>query len=355
MDPLTVSLAYSAAGRSILDSLRSASRKVAEEAPPVKATESGEVLHGPDRRLSSGIFFPDGEPTPAIFVEKKDSWAESKTRAIAEQLPGQVNVVVRGTAQSLWPNEAVATLGDSPVRPGDSVSNYRGRAGTVGCLVTYEKRGISLPGFVGSAHVLGMVNTAAAGREQDADAIIRPGVPDGPKSVASRVGYLQNYSYLSHYQKRASKVITPNEEDVGLVVFDDEIVFDEVNLVPNPQDGQGRKRVTGVVHTEEILTYRGSKVYKMGRTSGLTVGTFSGIETAQCSVKLPDGLVYIYTNVLQIAAPAGKIFSKSGDSGALVYTQDFKGLGLIIGGNDRFAWACPLAVCLKVVSAQLLQ
>ena len=320
----------------------------------MKATESGEVLYGPDRRLSSGIYFPDGEPTPAIFVEKEGGWAESKAQAIAEELPGQVNVVVRGTAQSLWPNKPVFARGDSPVRPGDSASNYRGRAGTVGCLVTYEERGTSLPGFVGSAHVLGMVNAAVVGREQDADAIIRPGVPDGPKSVASRVGYLKDYSYLSHYQKRARKVITPNLEDVGLVIFDDDIEHDEVNLVPNPQDDQKRKRVTGVVRTEEILAYCGTKVYKIGRTSGLTEGTFSGIETAQCSIKLPDGLVYIYTNVLQIAAPPGKIFSESGDSGALVYTQDLKGLGLIIGGNDRFAWASPLAVCLETVSAQLL-
>jgi hypothetical protein len=354
MDPLAVSMVYSAAGRHVLDSVRKTSLKVADEAPAVKMTESGELLSGPGHRLSSGIYFPDGEPTPAIFVEQEDSWAESKAQAIAEQIPGQVNVVVRGTAQSIWPTEAVSAPDDSPVRPGDSVSNYRGRAGTVGCLVTYEKGGTSLPGFVGSAHVLGMLNAADAGREQNADPIIRPGVPDGPKSYASRIGYLKDYSYLSHYQKRASRVTTPNREDVGLALFYDDTSYDDVNLVPNPQNSQGRKRITGVVQTEEIQTYCGTRVYKIGRTSGLTQGTFSGIETDQFSIKLPDGQVYIYFNVFLIEAPPGKIFSKSGDSGALVYTQDLKGLGLIIGGNDRFSWASPLAACLETVSARLL-
>jgi hypothetical protein len=53
-----------------------------------------------------------------------------------------------------------------------------------------------------------MLNTALADNDQAGDPIIRPGYPDGPKAVANRVGYLRDFSYLSHYQKQVGDVIT---------------------------------------------------------------------------------------------------------------------------------------------------
>lgn len=171
-----------------------ADKKVTQEAPTIIQGEAGPILSSPDRRMSSGIYFPDGDPRPAIFVAEKGTWAETKADELADELSADVNVIARGRAHSVWPTEPVEVRDKKlPLRPGDSVSNYRSRAGTLGCLVTLAEGPTILRGFISASHVLAIMNKARAGDDdEDADPIIRPGYPDGPSTAANRVGYLRN-------------------------------------------------------------------------------------------------------------------------------------------------------------------
>lgn len=129
---------------------------------------------------------------------------------------------------------------------------------------------------------------------------------------------------------------------------------DEYNLVPDPKHTSRLKKISGVVRTEEVLEYSGREVYKIGRTTRFTAGTFSAIETTQVSIKLPNNRIYIYSNVYQVQSQPGKTFSKGGDSGAVVYTADFKALGLVVGGNDNYSWISPLDRCMEAMHIDLL-
>lgn len=237
------------------------------------------------------------------------------------------------------------------LEPGHSIGHQNGYAGTLGCLVEVNTHEGIMPGFLSSAHVLSMLNTAVAGDEDYGDPIIHPGVPDGPKTAANRVGYLYNYTYLTHYQKRRGSVSSPNDVDVALVVADEHKVG--ANYVPHIDGSSARKRLGDVVPLEGLVDYKEADVYKIGRTTGLTKGSFVGIEVRDSPVKLPDGRVYLYSYLLVIKAQRNHAFSQAGDSGSVVYASDYKPLGLIVGGNDQFSFASPLSTCLDTMSAEL--
>jgi hypothetical protein len=191
-------------------------------------------------------------------------------------------------------------------------------------------------------------------RAQIGDDVIKPGWPDGPRARNNRIGVLRDFSYLGHYETDVGRALAANEADVGLVALDEAVATDDWNLVPDPASPEKLKKISGMVSEDDLLSYRGKEVFKFGRSSQLTRGTFSGFVTEPCPIKLPDGRTYLYSNVVQVARSDKSPFSKSGDSGALVYTEDFKGLGLVVGGNDLFSWVAPLASCLSTVSARLL-
>jgi hypothetical protein len=312
------------------------------------------VLAAPERRLAAGLSFSEKGPQPAIFVEREGSWAHDKADTIAEQLRGDIDVVVGGSAHSMYPRHAVRRSGAASLRPGASVGHCTGWAGSVGCLVTFvatrRHRKIEMRGFLGAAHVLGKLN-----RAEDGDAIIHPGYPDGQRLMDHKVGSLHTYSYLGHYDEDVEAVTAPNLSDVALVALDDDTESDAANLVPDPEDNKRQRMIRGVVDTgREILAYGGQEVFMVGRTSTFSRGTLSGFAVGECSIKLPDNRIYLYQGLLRVDRIGSKPFSRDGDSGALVYTSDFKGLGLLVGGSDKYSWIFPLTSCLSTVSAELL-
>lgn len=349
-DPL-INLAVSAAVNAALNQLRG---DLEEAAPSIQQVDDEVSLAAPDRRVSAGVTFEDARAVPTLFVEREGGWGHQKAEELARSLPVDGNVVIRGSAQSLWPKNAKRVSRRDPVRVGDSVSNYRGQAGTLGCFVTQQRTGRL--GFISAAHVLSMLNRARADSRQG-DPVIRPGYPDGPKSAAHRIGLIGDFTYLGHYDEDEGDIVSPNCEDVALVVLDSEVSTDECNLVPDPADPSSgkRKRVSGsLTLAESSERYRSQQVFKLGRTTKLTAGEFIGIETESLPITLPDRRVYIYTDLLLIKRNGKDRFSADGDSGALVYTKDFKAMGIIVGGNDEYTWAAPIESCLEAVSAEFV-
>lgn len=347
----TTSLLVSQSVRAVLERLRGG---VEEKAPPVQQVDDELTLSTPDRRVSAGVTFDEARAVPTLFVEREGGWGHAKAEELAASTTKNANVVVRGSAQSLSPKKAVRVSRRDPVRVGASVSNYRGHAGTLGCLVTQTTTG--KPGFISAAHVMSMLNRAKPGGSSNGDPVIRPGNPDGPNSAAHRIGFLRDFTYLGHYDDdETGAVISPNREDVALVLLDKDVEADESNLVPDPATPSSLKRISSALSlAKSIRDYKNERVFKLGRTTKLTSGRFIGIETDSCPIMLPDRRVYMYTDLLIIEREGKTPFSADGDSGALVYTEDFKAMGLVVAGNDQYSWATPIDRCLQVIDAELL-
>ena len=199
-----------------------------------------------------------------------------------------------------------------------------------------------------AAHVLSILNRAEPG-----DPILFPGHPDGPNVLGNKVGTLTDFTYLRHYTERDQWANLLNQEDIAVVRLDNPDEWPDTTLVPNPSNPSTRKKVSEFVTKPEMLDYVSKKVFKIGRTSGLTTGTFEVIGIEQYPIRLPDGRVYMYRDLLAIKGDENKRFSLPGDSGALVYTEDFKALGFVGGGSESYTFACRAEPCLSNMKATL--
>jgi hypothetical protein len=300
-----------------------------------------------DRRIGMGITRNDGKIALALLVEKSESLAERKAEALT-QVGERVRVLVVGSAHS----SAV----DKPVEQnfgrhaGTSIGHIRGNPGSVGCMVTVKSGHRDFLCLTSAAHVLSMLNQAEPG-----DPIILPGYPDGPNVLENRIGSLLNYTFLNHYADTQDWANVLNGPDVAIVKLANAQEWPDTTLVPSPDDPGKLKRVHEVVGQRgEALDYIGKTVFKIGRTTGMTRGIVEAIGIEQTAIRLPNKRLYMYRDLIAIKGCEGKPFSEPGDSGALVYTQDFRALGFVVGGSDSFSFACSAARCLNDMKAKLV-
>jgi hypothetical protein len=61
----------------------------------------------------------------------------------------------------------------------------------------------------------------------------------------------------------------------------------------------------------------------------------------------------MYREMLAIKGNNNKPFSLPGDSGALVYTEDYKALGFVVGGSDSHTFLCSAERSLASFDATL--
>jgi hypothetical protein len=299
----------------------------------------------PSARVSTGIRFDGNDVVPAFYVDQAGGEAHHAANDIVNSLNGRVDVVVRGQAHSAWPSARADVPTDS-LKIGDSISHQDGFAGTLGCFVT-AKGSPGRPCFIGAAHVLSRMNSGRAG-----DAVLRPGPPDGPRSKRSQVGTLRDFSFLTRHDADLTDALTPNLVDAALVGIGDGIAHDSSNLVPHPKGGR-RRRIKSCVPDDELSDYRSGRVFKFGRTTKLTKGTFLGIDGGPIDVRLPDGRLYRFLDLI-IIEKLGPTFSADGDSGSLVVTDDIRALGLIVAGTNKHSYAVPIERCLKELDAELV-
>lgn len=68
------------------------------------------------------------------------------------------------------------------------------------------------------------------------------------------------------------------------------------------------------------------------------------------SISAPGGIRVTFTQLYRFGIPDGNEWetnSQKGDSGAIVFNENFEPLALLIGGNDRLSFALPLAPILE--------
>jgi hypothetical protein len=318
--------------------------------PDVVGEGKSSRIQGPDKRISWGLARRKGKFVVVILSERENSRSLSEAEDIAKSFPGLVETKVIGGAYSVNPGDMGRKPLAPPLYPGSSIGHIRGFPGTVGCVAQNRLGKESWIGVTSASHVLSILNTAKKG-----DPIIAPGHPDGPKSSASRCGSLDRYIFLTHYSKVSENTNHLCCSDMAFVQIDEEYEgqIPDGTWVISPSTEQ-QMRIKGIVSRDKIFERSGEAVYKVGRTTDLTQGTLDLVRLQRQSIQLPDGKLYIYTDVMTVERIGEKAFSKPGDSGALVYTADAFALGFVIGGTDKTTWVAPIDQCLRDINAEIV-
>lgn len=262
-----------------------------------------------------------------FYVEKKIPLGKLKGNevvppAIPESLSGEeavpTDVVALGKLR--LDNKPYATR--NPIQPGNSISHFRGTAGTLGAIVTNGKKQLLLS----NSHVL-----AKSGNAKKGDAVVYPGKHDGGKTPHDVVG-------------RLSRVIQFKKDDD----FTNEVDCAVAEIVPN-----GRKVLSvirGVNGPKGIIApRRGMKIKISGRTSGINTGQIKDIHF-RFSIKYPDlGKFVGFKNQILCTR-----YSDSGDSGSLVLEKTSgKAVGLHFASAKGGSVCNPIQKVLKSLRVKL--
>ena len=96
----------------------------------------------------------------------------------------------------------------------------------------------------------------------------------------------------------------------------------------------------------------GAKVFKVGRTSGLTFGSVTTIATRVPSVGYGIGSAS-FENSFIIEGQGGSTFSAPGDSGSGIYDMRGRLVGFLYAGDGTITLACPAGEALSALSLTL--
>jgi hypothetical protein len=254
-------------------------------------------------------------------------------RGIPQEIDGvEVQVIVTGkfyaVPQPVAPSGKQDTSSEvdptaefpRPVPIGVSTGHPAVTAGTIGCRV---KDGAGNVYALSNNHVYANSNNASIG-----DNVLQPGRVDGGINPDHAIGTLADYVAID-FSGGANYV------DAAIALCS-EATLD--NATPG-DDGYG------VPNSGTASAGLGLAVQKYGRTTGLTKGSISEVN-ATVNVGYGVGTA-VFVEQIIIIGQRGK-FSKGGDSGSLIVTndEDCKPVGLLFAGGGRRTIASPIGVAL---------
>jgi hypothetical protein len=341
-------------GEEIADCLMNANRGM----PPIlREFLDGAAQYRPQssaRQISWGITRRDKKTLVALLLEKSDSDAAVTAEQITKAFPGSVIQLTTARAHSSAPGKT-QRRGERRLVPGASIAHEDGFPGSIGCLVRSLENDEGWRGVISASHVLSKGNRGHTG-----DWILVPG--DDPRLSTNQCGTLERFILLPEYDQDAEDANYLCCTDAALVKINEgrgaHHYVPDATYVPRPDDIEKLMPIHEVIGGDTVADRLGERVYKVGRTSGLTAGILDlvGVQRQIISISKNNFVKeFVYTNVLGVARiPGESAFSAPGDSGALVYTADGKGIGLIIGGNDDYSWLSPLDACIRDLNIELL-
>jgi hypothetical protein len=284
-----------------------------QEAPPVP--------------MALGIRGRRGRYRLAVRVQQVVPGLESMLEHIRRSAKGEVDVRVVGriVKQQPWHRRH-----NRPLRIGGSIGHLRITAGTLGCFVTRAAEGVVDDLILSNNHVLANENLAKRG-----DSIIQPGKSDGGRSPRERVGFLDRFVPL----KRRRNLVDAATAELA----------EGVSYYYNWLEGLGP--IKGV-RTDPLQD--GERLFKLGRTTGLTEGRVSAIEVDDLLVGY-DRRDLHFNDQIEIEPVGSQPFSLGGDSGSLIVDRRRLAVGLLFAGNDVDAtYANPIETVLDRLRVRLV-
>ena len=268
----------------------------------VQERHTGELLANPDI-VGTGVG-ADADGKPVVLILTRHDGVRNLPSSI-EGVSTRIDVV--GDIRPM----AGYTKKYRPVPCGVSIGNdLECAAGTIGCVVQ-DNAGNRYA--LSNNHVFARENAASLGERLD-----QPGRYDGKPLCARTEGVAALYSF---------KTISTSQSNVIDAAIASYTTAYTVSMVDNLYTPSSTTALPSV----------GLAVKKVGRTSGLTTGTITGINVT-ISVQYDFG-VATFTNQIYVAGN----FIRSGDSGSLMVTQSGNNpVGLNFAGSGGASFANPI-------------
>lgn len=273
------------------------------------------------RRLAVGISQKEGKKDDfqlEIRVQM-GGWALQKAKEIRQEIgAAEVNIEVipqieipsRDTLRTFIAFERHSRGLREQIRPlhiGLSVGHLNGGAGTLGAFVDIKKKGVAI---LSCTHVLAPTEQADTGNY-----IFQPGKPDKSRFFANdRIARLGNYGFLAKEDR--------NKTDSADAILLKDVDYGIPNQIPK-KFPMGGKMIHHIPKSAFNLLSRDKVVYKIGRTTGFTRGKVSAVALDNVPVRTNEGDEVLFDDVIEINWLSNRQpFSKPGDSGSIVFTED---------------------------------
>jgi len=243
-----------------------------------------------------------------------------------------------------------------PAPGGVSLGHYQITAGTLGCLVRDRASGARL--ILSNNHVLANGNDAAP-----EDPILQPGAADGGREESDTIALLERFVLLDYRRQPATCSVARFVVEAGNLVAG--AIGSKHRLESYREDAQATNRVDAAVArpladgdvSDEILEIGrvsgtaaaalGMAVRKSGRTTGLTTGQVTVIET---TVDVDYGGKTARFEGQILSGP----MSQPGDSGSLLVAGGaLQAVGLLYAGSAQVTIYNPIGDVLQALAVDL--
>ncbi|MFL6676015.1 MAG: trypsin-like serine protease [Massilia sp.] len=223
---------------------------------------------------------------------------------------------------------------DHDLRTGEIARGYV-TIGTLGCFVRLGGANI---GLLSNNHVLAGENWGQTG-----DRVAHPG--DIALAPGAQIATLTRFVALLPSPSGATiagGTAVLNDSDAAVAALQRSVSYEQKYLdgraVPLPRD----------IAQAQV----GDRVFKVGRTTGLTFGTVAQVAAVVGPIAYAPGPCWFRQNIV-IESDDGKPFSNHGDSGSVIVREDGKVVGLLYAGNDTQTYACDIAKVFAALDCQL--
>jgi hypothetical protein len=227
----------------------------------------------------------------------------------------------------------------NPLRLGTSIGHYLVEGGTLGAVVRRKSDDVRL--LLSNNHILANENKARPG-----DAILQPASCDRGTDPADRVATLADMVKL---------------KQSGVNYVDCAVAAPLKDVDVDPSDIMFLGKLAGV--GPDLLNFA-TTVAKLGRTTGLTRGRVTAFEVDNVILScVDDGFAYNlrFDRQVEIEGKDADPFSKEGDSGSLVVTDDLRAVALLFAGAEMggrngqgLAYANPIRAVLSALDVELV-
>ena len=285
------------------------------------------------RSIAVGIYIDGKQHRLAVRVQRRALESHPIVDQMRKTAKGEIDVRFVGKLQKRETPSALQKR-RRPLVIGCSIGHYKITAGTLGCFVVDRATDEIL--VLSNNHVLANENNAKAG-----DPILQQGKFDGGTLAKSVAGKLKSFVKL--------KKTVANFVDCAVSTIK--------SGVKHQQSKLGSFGELAGLAPEFVSA--GTKVHKVGRTTGETTGLVTAFEIDNIVVGYDIGNLR-FDNQIEIEGGGAHAFSDGGDSGSLIFNGDRQAVALLFAGGDSggsngmgLTYANPIRAVLKALKVDL--